>query len=85
MLIEFTIYIYCLIRFKIYKILRKETTILSYFKIRIEEYLPPPSLKLKKTKNAKSFLFCVAHVIAGMRKIDPKGGLIAERHRVYAD
>ena len=67
MLREFTIYIYCLIRFKINKILRQEKPILLFFKIRIEEYLPPPWLKLKKPKNAKSFLFCVAHVIAGMR------------------
>ena len=48
-LIELTIYIYCLIRFKINKILRQVKPILFSFKIRIKEYLPPPSLNLTKT------------------------------------
>ena len=46
-LIELTIYIYCLIRFKINKMLRQKTPILSSVKTRIEEYSLPPLFKLK--------------------------------------
>ena len=74
-----------MIRFKINKILRQEKPILLFFKIRIEEYLPPPWLKLKKPKMQNPSCFVLPMWSPVCVKSTPRGGLIAIRHREYAD